>query len=84
MAAARSTKTAASAGDARSRALEVLRDWSKLNKVLMKMDEEEVGELLEVEKGSKGRLTFLLRLQARLNKLRRERERKELAAGAHK
>lgn len=59
-----------------------LGNWSLLNSRLMAMNEEEVAALLKKEKAGQGRLTFLLRLQARLNKLRRERERGELAAGA--
>jgi hypothetical protein len=77
--AARGTKKGKGAAGA---ALEKLRNWSELNGRLMEMGEEEVAALLEAEKKSRGRLTFLLRLQSRLNRLRRERERGELAAGA--
>lgn len=70
---------------ARAAALEKLRNWSDLNRKLMAMSEDEVAELLEVERThGKGRLTFLLRLQARLNRLRRERERAALAKGARR
>ena len=57
----------------------VLDNWATLNEKLMSMTEDQVNVLLahERDKG-KGRLTVMLRLQSRMNKLRRERERREL------
>lgn len=62
--------------------LDLLDDWLALNKALPWLREAQVAKLLEHEKTHKGRLTFTLRLHARLNRLRRERERRDLAAKA--
>jgi hypothetical protein len=56
--------------------------WILFNKAIMKMGEEEVSAQLEQERAGKARLMYMLRLNARLSKLRRERERKEIAKGA--
>ena len=53
--------------------------WVTFNGELMRLTEVEVRRTLEHEKGHRRRLTFILRLHSRLNKLRRERERLELA-----
>lgn len=65
--------------------LTLLGDWLALNKALPRLREAQVAKLLEHEQAHKGRLTFTLRLHARLNRLRRERERRDLAtrAGRH-
>jgi hypothetical protein len=84
--AARGTKkrkgASGAALDLQSKLDEKLRNWNDLNKKLMKMGEEEVAALLEAEKKSRGRLSTLLRLQSRLNRLRRERERHQLHRNA--
>lgn len=58
---------------------QALQDWAALNEAVMRLDEDGVARLLRLERGGRNRLTFTLRLHARLNRLRRERERKELA-----
>lgn len=58
---------------------DVLRTWLGLNAVLRTLSEAEVVRLLEAERNGKNRLTFKLRLHSRLNRLRRERERRGLA-----
>lgn len=55
--------------------------WVEFNQELMKLTEAEVAKLLEHERAHQRRLTFVLRLHARRNKLRRERERGELLVG---
>lgn len=55
-----------------------LRDWATLNVALMKMAEPDVVALLARERRGADRLTFTLRIHARLNRLRRDRERHEL------
>ena len=59
-----------------------LGNWIEFNAALMKMNEAEVAAQVELEKNGKARLMHMLRLNARLSKLRRERERKEIAKGA--
>ncbi len=61
--------------------IELLRNWNKLNARLMKLDEIDVAWLLAHEKRNSNRITFVMRLHSRMNKLRRERERQELARG---
>lgn len=57
----------------------LLGNWNTLNARLMELGEDEVGSLLEAEKAGQNRISFVLRLHSRLTKLRRERERRELA-----
>lgn len=52
--------------------------WVDLNAALMKLGERQVGKLLEREREKRRRITVLLRLQSRLSRLRRDRERREL------
>lgn len=53
--------------------------WIELNEIVMKADERECQRLLAVEKAKdRRRKMFLLRIHARLNKVRAERERAEL------
>ena len=56
--------------------------WITFNKAIMLMGEAEVASLVDKERKGKARLMYMLRLNARLSKLRRERERKEIAKGA--
>lgn len=58
-----------------ARLLKLLGNWNTLNASLMKLKEREVAQLLAHERANKKRLTFMLRLHARLNKLKSERER---------
>lgn len=60
----------------------LLQNWNYLNGKLMGLRESEVAELLLHEQKRKNRITFVMRLHSRLNKLRRERERSVLAAKA--
>jgi len=62
-------------------ASDILRNWTELNAALMSMNEAEVSALIAAEKKDRNRVTVLLRLQSRFNKLRRERERRELIEG---
>lgn len=59
-----------------------LATWTGLNDRLPKLDEPTVCALLDRERLGRNRLTFVLRLHSRLNRLRRERERRELVSGA--
>ncbi len=58
--------------------LRLLDNWVKLNNKLMTLKEREVAQLLSYEIKNRNRLTFTLRLHARLNRLRWERERIDL------
>lgn len=61
---------------------QALANWTALNAVLRSTtDEAVVARLLEQEKAGENRLTFTLRIHARLSKLRRERERRALVGG---
>lgn len=62
----------------RAARLKLLNNWNTLNASLMQLKEAEVAQLLSHERANKKRLTFMLRLHARLNKLKSERERVEL------
>lgn len=56
-----------------------LSSWAALNVALMKLDDpDDVARLLKRERGGADRLVYTLRIHARLNKLRRERERLDL------
>lgn len=57
----------------------LLENWNVLNEALMGLGEEDVALLLAHEQRHRNRLTFTLRLHSRLNRLRRERERREIA-----
>lgn len=61
---------------------ELLANWNTLNGAIMGLGEVEVARLLDSEVGGANRLTFVLRLHSRLNRLRRERERRALAKEA--
>ena len=65
----------------RERLLKALATWVALNAALPACTEAQVVALLAHERAHLNRLTFVLRLHARFNRLRRERERAELAAG---
>jgi len=60
-------------------------NWVDLQKSIMAMDERSVARLLDEERRSTSpRLAIMLRLHARMNRLRTARERKEIAAAASK
>jgi hypothetical protein len=62
----------------------LLKNWNTLNKALMDLKERDVARLLAHEEANDKRLTFLLRLHARLGVLRRTRERVALVHKAGK
>ena len=55
-----------------------LRTWEGLNEALMKIDEKEIQKLLKTELAGRRRAAFTKRIHARLNKVRADRERREL------
>lgn len=57
---------------------QLLTSWHTLHEAIMDLDERQVQKLLEREKDGRARLHMLLRLHARLCRLRQERERAEL------
>ena len=62
----------------------LLKNWNTLNESLMTLSERDVARLLSHEEANDKRITFLLRLHARLNVLRRTRERVRLVHKAGK
>lgn len=58
-----------------------LGSWTALNDVLRGASEEACAGLLRVECAGKQRVQYMLRIHARYNKLRAERERRELVGG---
>lgn len=62
----------------------LLKNWVVLNLELMNLKERDVARLLAHEEKNGKRITFLLRLHARLNVLRRTRERIRLVHKAGK
>jgi hypothetical protein len=67
-----------------TRLIKLLKNWNTLNAALMDLTEREVAQLLSHEQENDNRITFILRLHARMNKLRSERERRALARSAGK
>lgn len=57
-----------------------LQTWIGLNDHIRTADEDECSRLLAAEKAGKNRRTFVHRIFCRLNRVRAERERKELGA----
>lgn len=55
-----------------------LKSWLDLNAALMEADEQLCQKLLSEEIGGRNRQAFKRRIHSRINKLRAERERKEL------
>lgn len=66
------------------RVKKLLKNWNTLNNALMDLKETDVARLLAHETENSRRVTFLLRLHARLNVLRRTRERVRLVHKAGK
>lgn len=56
----------------------VLKTWIALNNVIRKADEAECLRLLQAERSGRRRQQFMLRIHSRLNRVRRERERREI------
>jgi len=71
-------------GKTRGGLTKLLRNWNTLNEALMDLSERDVVRLLAHETKKERRVTFLLRLHARLNVLRRTRERVKLVHAAGK
>lgn len=57
---------------------DALENWVSLNNVIMDMTEEQLEQLKEQEKAGQNRLSFLSRIQGRINKLRSRRESAEI------
>jgi hypothetical protein len=57
---------------------EALANWSTLNEFLRECTEDQAAAALKAEKAGKARLQYLLRIHARFNKCRADRERSEL------
>lgn len=62
----------------------LLRSWHTLHDGIMELGEKDVNQLLQYERDGLRRLHMLLRLHARLSKLRQDRERTELIEDAAK
>lgn len=57
-----------------------LANWTTTNEFLRDATEDQAAAALEHERKHKGRLQYLLRIHARFNKVRAERERAELVS----
>lgn len=57
---------------------EIGRTWKSLNEFLSAATEDQANALLQRERAGSRRLQFMIRCYGRYNKLRQERERKEL------
>lgn len=55
-----------------------LGSWVAMNEALKTLDEKACWELLKKEQANQQRAQFMLRIHGRANKLRAERERREL------
>ena len=58
----------------------IIDTWETLNAKIKQLSEEEVEQLLKLERTGQRRTQFLLRLYGRYNTLRTVRERRELMA----
>lgn len=58
--------------------VEALKNWVTLNQFVKDATEKECEELLEMELEGRARKLFVNRIHSRLNKVRAERERREL------
>lgn len=56
----------------------VLTSWASLHAEIHTFTEEQLSKMLTYEKNNKNRTQILLRLHAKFNKLRADRERREL------
>jgi len=61
---------------------DALESWATLNEFLRGAPEDIAQALLNLERGGKRRVQYLLRIHARYNKMRAQRERAELLKGA--
>lgn len=63
---------------------DVLKNWEAVNIFMLSATEKEAAQLLEAEKVGAARLSVLMRIYGRFNKLRTRRERSELLKGSNK
>ena len=61
-----------------------LRSWVSLNDAIRKADEDRCNDLLQEELAGRRRRQFIMRIHSRINKVRADRERLELADKASK
>lgn len=59
--------------------MSILKDWATLNSHIMELSEKKLMELLDKEKAGENRVSFLIRIQGRINKLAARRETASLA-----
>lgn len=57
---------------------DVLKSWRELNQFIRTATENQCNELLDKEKSTLNRRLFIRRIHSRLNKVRADRERREL------
>ena len=60
---------------------DLLKDWNVLNKYVQELTEDELKILLDKEKKGLRRVSFMIRIYGRYNKLRTQRERENLFRG---
>lgn len=58
--------------------IDYLENWVVLNKHVQKLDEDTLRKLIDKEKKGHNRPQFLVRLHGRYNRLRAQREKKEI------
>ena len=68
-------------GKQKARLYKALASWQNLNSLLRTISESDCHKLLEIEGKENKRDSFLLRIHARYNILRAQRERRELLKG---
>lgn len=61
--------------------LPALASWPQLNVAVMNFTEPELARLLQLEQAGRNRTNFLLRIHSRFNRVRGEREKRELFTG---
>jgi hypothetical protein len=59
----------------------LLKDWVRLNADLSSLPQEAVMQIMEAEAKGQRRVSFLLRLHSRFNRLRAIRERRTISSG---
>lgn len=60
---------------------EILKTWKTMNDAIMELSEDQLEELKSVETKGQNRLSFLSRIQGRINKLRSRRESAAILSG---
>lgn len=58
-----------------------LDNWVAINEAMKNCTEKEALKLMEKERGGENRTRVLLRIHSRMNKLRADRERREIMGG---